>query len=377
MKNFANLVSKVTIGVFCLFILLQSVHSFTRVATTFTPDASIFYKSANDLIHEVSPYSDKTLYTAFNYPPITALFFIPLLVLPYQLVQIFLLILNCILLGVSLLLSFKILQKKWSWTLGTLFFCLGLIFFPFRFTVGMGQVNMVGFALLLGSFLLWQRQKTGVSSLLFVLAVCIKPVLLFLVLFFIMQKSWKWLMCTGSLLVGVVGISFLLFSKFYLIYLTSVVPHLLTTSGREVYFNQGLTGFVARLTTITLVRSVISLVAELAFTGVALWFGRKKKPEVFFGILLTTLLLVDSLSWQHHFVFLLLPFIVAWQYRIKKLWYTVLLGVSFILVAANIAHPQILQNFPSSLVLSHVFYGTILLGILLQLLPSTKKKKIN
>lgn len=348
-----------------LCILIQTTRAFFTVATTYTPDASIFYTSAKDVLQHTSPYTDKTLFTAFNYPLVTAIFFIPFTFIPYFYTQIGLVVLNSTLLEISIFLSTKLLKQKLSWIAGFFLFCTFLLFFPFRFTVGMGQVNMIGFVLILWSFFLWTKNRMLFSSVLFVVAICIKPILLFLLLFFLFQKSWKWLSITLLLLLGFVGASVFFFPKQYAMYLTTVIPHLLTVRGREVYYNQGLSGFIARLTTNTFIQTYVTLFLDSCVFLFTIFFGLKKKPVIFFSILLTTLLIIDSLSWQHHFVFLILPFITLYFFlkrkKFKQKKYAVLFLLSFVLVAVNIKNPQFFASFPASLILSHQLYGTLLL----------------
>lgn len=354
----------------CFIVIVQTAYSFLKDAFTLTPDASIFYRSAYDLLNHFSPYTDKTLFTSFNYPPLTALFFVPLLLLPYLYAQIILVVFNVLLLGIILSFSYAIIRHKPSLQEMLFTFTLFLLFFPYRFTVGMGQVNLIAYALFLGSYLLWKKEKVLLGSILCAFAICIKPIFLFLLLFFVIRKSWKWCLYTISILLLLVGITYLPFQKEYITYLTSVVPHLFTTVGREVYYNQGLSGWTARLTGNLFIRSYFPIVGSVILLVSGILLGRKKTANTQLAIIITLLTLVDSLSWQHHFIILLYPFIaIFYAYKNKKSK-MVLSILSFIFVAANIATPQKFNTFPLSILLSHTFYGALLLFIIFVTIPN-------
>ena len=90
--------------------------------------------------------------------------------------------------------------------------------------------------------------------------------------------------------------------------------------------------------------------------------------------IITLSLLINSFSWQHHFVLLLIPFFVIFIY-IKSnklnLRYIAALGLSYILISINLKNPS------SMFVIfqSHVFYGALLLyGLNIFLLLKKEKK---
>src|SRR3990167_7752339 len=95
-----------------LVAVLNTIKSVVRIITTFAPDFSIFYQSTLDLLRHVNPYTDKTLYTLFSYPPVTTLLFIPLSILPYKLAQSIFIIMSA-LSGLGIVyISLKIIRKK-------------------------------------------------------------------------------------------------------------------------------------------------------------------------------------------------------------------------------------------------------------------------
>jgi len=81
------------------------------------------------------------------------------------------------------------------------------------------------------------------------------------------------------------------------------------------------------------------------------------------GLLVSLNLIVNNFSWQHHFVFMIFPFLVTLFYvqKIKiNLKLLFVLSVSYLLISFNLKNPNVVPV----LLQSHVFYGAILLWIL-------------
>ena len=153
----------------------------------------------------------------------------------------------------------------------------------------------------------------------------------------------------------------------YRFYFEQVIPPLLNLSGREIYYNQGLLGFISRLTENIEVRRYLGIVSTSLFVGITVVLTKKSKYEnLLFSLFITLLLLIDTLSWQHHFVWLIFPFAVVVYYatKLKKYWVWFLIGLAYILVSWNFKNPEPLYIFPKSLILSNTFYGAIILFVL-------------
>jgi len=330
----------------------------------------VYYGAANDIFHHRNPYIDKHLFTVFNYPLMTAFLFIPFLLFPYQISQAVFILISFLAFCLIIVLSLQI-TKQFSLVNFFLFFSLGFLSFPVKFTLGMGQDNLIAYVFLLGGFYFFLKQKQTCTIILLSLAILLKPVLLFTVLFFILRKSWRIILGTGSFLLASSLLTAIFFQTEFTYYITHSIPALLNLSGREVYYNQGITGFIARITPHLIVRSLLSDIFSLGIIAVVLFAVRKTKNNLLaFSLILTSLPMIDSLSWQHHFVFLLFPWIAAIYFvntqNISKKW-IIPIVLSYMLVSYNIKNPSLLSHFPYTLVLSHTFYGA---GILLATLIS-------
>lgn len=351
---------KAFIFLFVFGSLVATFISFGKIATSLAPDFSVFYNAALDIVHGQNPYLDAKLFTGVVYPPISLLFFLPLTWLPYSTAQLIWLGLSFLALLGGIYLSCIICFGNFSWRLFLSFLAFSLLAFPTKFTFGMGQSNLVAFFLLLLAFCFWQNKKQILAGLLLSIVCLLKPIFVFFLLFFLFKKSWLTIF-TASITVIILFLgSFLIIKpELYIFYIKKIMPVLLNPLGREVYYNQGFMGFVSRhvsdLSLRTGLNFLLSLIL-LIITFLAIRKSVRSKEE--FAVFFPTLLLIDTLSWQHHFVWLIFPFLVVFKYLIKieNVWPKILLFLSYVLVAINFKEPIFF--------LSHVFWGTLILWTL-------------
>lgn len=365
-----QLVWDVMLLAFALLIFIYTGFSVYKIITTSAPDFPVLYLSSKDLILHKDPYTDRGLPDIFEYPPVTGFFYVPFLLFSLPMAQGLFVVLNAMAVPVIISFSLKVIHEKKSWREFLLCTSLAFISFPVKFTLGMGQNNLVVLLLLLIGLNNYQKKRYIASGVITGLSVVYKPITGFILLFYILRKSWKVL--AVSLLT--IGISFLLAGLLFgslltLEYFQSVLPPLMGTGGREVYYNQSAMGFIARLTTVPLFRTLFSysISGICILTTVIISYRKKIEDAQLFGILLILLLLFHTLSWQHHFVFLIFPFIVAlikFKSGGDKLL-LFLLFLAYVLVSWNIRSPSFFVAFPQSLILSHTFYGAFILVCLL------------
>jgi len=356
--------------IFILFFLslISIIRSLALIIFSTAPDFSVLWTGAADLIRGANPYINPSLFTGIGYPPNTLLFYLPFSLLPYQLAQVLFTLLSFgSFLGI-IIISFKILKEKFSWQTFLVVFSLSLLSFPTKFTFGMGQSNIIAFFMLLLSYYLYKEKKLGMAGLILGLAISLKTIFAFFIIFFVLKKQWKVIKLAGLTIVATIGITSIFSNtNLYGYYLKEVVPPLFNLSGREIYYNQGVMGFISRLTNDLNERKYISLIISLFLTLFASWFALYKKgKDLQFSLFITTLLLIDTLSWQHHFVWLIFPFVIIFEELFKrklKILYLVLI-TAYLLVSWNIKNPSLFMSFPEDLILSNVFFGTAFLLIL-------------
>lgn len=373
---------KIVILIFFLATIAYTVVSLFKIITTSAPDFHVFYYSAYDLINGINPYEDKSLTTGLGYPVATSLFYVPFLVLPFPIAQGLFVFFSALAVPILVYITLLVTQKKVSWDYFLFFTSLAFLSFPTKFTLGMGQSNLLADLLIIGSFYFYKKTEPVQGGILLGLALVVKPLLGFLVLFFLLKKAWRTLSIAGVVITLFIVPTLVVYGlDIYIYYVTQLIPHLLNLEGREIYYNQGVVGFLARLTDDIFIRKTVSTIVSIFLTGAASYVILKKNvnDEIKFSILLVALLLIDTLAWQHHFVFLIFPYVVVYmsiRRRRQSLLTLSLLVLSYLMVSYNIKSPESLYGAPFSFVLSHVFFGTVIL-LLLLLMPLFRRKKNN
>ncbi|MFH0863682.1 MAG: glycosyltransferase family 87 protein [Candidatus Gottesmanbacteria bacterium] len=345
---------------FILISIISFLFSLTKIINSIAPDFSVFYYGAKDLILGSNPYQNDKLFTGINYPPLTLLFYMPLTLLSYNFAQFIWLMITLICLLGSIFLSLKILKIKITIKYFLLVLSLSVLAFPIKFTFGMGQSNILALFLLLLSFYNWKKDKNIIGGIMLGICISIKPILGFFLLFFVIYKAKK------LIIISLLTLSFFIMISIvyrgidlYQYYIWQIIPPLLNPGGREVYYNQGLMAFISRHVLIPTIRISLNFFASLLLITISLiGIYKNNKSNIAFAIFFPMVLLLDTLSWQHHFVWLLFPFIIIYNYIIKmqnnSLKYILLFA--YILVAINFKQPTFFW--------SHVFLGTIIIWIL-------------
>jgi len=229
----------------------------------------------------------------------------------------------------------------------------------------MGQNNTIALSMLIFSYFLYKRDRHRLAGIILGIAVSLKTIFGFFLLFYFLKRRWKVL--NYALLTIGLGVIFTIFVSghdWYGFYLTKVIPPLLNLSGREIYYNQGIMGFVSRtVNSLELRRDLNFILSLLIITPASYLAIKSKKENLVLSLFVTTLPLIDTLSWQHHFVWLIFPFITLSSYaaKLKDFKFWLLIGISYLLVSGNFENPLSFSQFPQTLLLSNQFYGTIML----------------
>lgn len=360
------------------FILITQ-RNLPQIISETAPDFTQVWKSAKALTVARDPYLDAGLDYLNGYPPVTEIFFLPLVPFPYhQALAIFTYISFASIVG-SVFLSLKIAAKKVPWYYFLSFLGFSFLTFPTKFSLGLGQVNMVVLFLLLLAFFLETKPKKNslASGLSLGIAIALKPIFAFFLLFFALKKSWK-VIFISVLTVAVLIATTLIFwlpQIWISWYQTGILPMISYTSP-SLYtpVNQGIFGFLYGYISNLNARIYLSRAATIILIPIAIYLVLKKKDlDLGLSFFIITLLLTDIASWQHHFVWLMFPFVVFFV-NILKSKNAVLLGLlalSYFLVSWNFRYPL---SYPV-IIRSTQFYGAIILyGINLYFLKHSQEK---
>jgi hypothetical protein len=329
------------------------------------PDFSNFYFGPFLAFKNINPYLANTnLFTPTTYPPFIFWFLYPLTLLPLIVSEKLWTIGSIIALLLSLNLLLKIYNQKFISTEGLILSSLAFLAFPIKFSLGMGQINIYVLLLIIMFIYFLNKSKTY-SGIFLGLSLMLKVFPLTVIYYLITTKKWKTI---GYIfLTLILGLIFtLVFVKIEIItyFIQKIVPTLLD-SWKGDYYNQSLTGALVRAGIYNnrgLIRDAITLIITLPILWVVFINKSKDKfiTNLIIGTLLTLNLLINSFSWQHHFVWLLPSFFATYFYLKKskaKNYLYYLLFFCYLLVSLNLKRPLDLPL----LARSHVFLGTIIL----------------
>lgn len=348
---------------FLSFLLMAKV-----VFQSSYPDFRAHYYGAKLLLSTGNPYVESTDYfTSQVYPPIDFLFVSPLTVVPFITAQKVWILLSIASVISSLYLLLRMVNISMTSQLGLVISSLAFLAFPTRFTLGMGQINAVLLLLLsLGLYYLLLKKEL-LAALLLAVIMHIKFFPLLLIPYFVIKKRFKLisLIIVISVIFSLFVVTFGYFDALKHFY-ASIVPSIFG-SWKYDYYNQALSGLIARHFAAQELRTVVLYVLTILFifiSFVILWKSRKIQSkdilllEISFVIILN--LLINGFSWQHHFIFLIpsFIFILSYIHKQKASWFVVLLLLcAYIFVAINLKYPH---QWPV-LLQSHVFFGALLL----------------
>lgn len=331
------------------------------------PDFWVHFYSPLALLDGKSPYTfSHEAFFPNVYPPVTIIFFFPFVIfsLPQAEKIWFIISLLCLLSTVYLI--FKLFNKQFFSGIGFLVLTFCFLSFPVKFNFGMGQINtLILFFTVLAMYML-KKKKIIFSSIFLSLSISMKFFPVFFPFYFLFTKQWKFFVSFVAAFILFNFLVFLIFPNLILDFYTKII-FTLVNGWKTDYYNQSLTGFIGRLTVGSSLRELLRVGLSLIFvcvTFLVIFKTRFKKELLYhhFSILIILNLIVNNFSWQHHFIFMIFPFLTLLFYALDKKNYKMLivLLISYFLIAANIKTPINL----SPLITSHVLYGAIAMWIL-------------
>lgn len=308
---------------------LKALGSLYRIITTSAPDFWWYYHAEVSLL-----------------PPISRLVYLPLRLFSYDVAQ-----------GGWVVASFlcflwiirKLGASAW---MGALAF----LSFPTRFTLGMGQVNFIALTVLVSAV-------TRESGILFALAILLKPELILLFIPLVLKKYWRLVGQSFYVFVPALFISLALFgASAYIAYQAQLLPLFAQWNDIGIYYNQGISGLVARAGGSAWMYVGIAIVV-IGSSARSLW----KKKLTLSALLwrsMPAFILVEPIAWQHHLVFLIPTYFMIWVQK-NYGWSRMFLVISYLLVSWNFVHPEILDTMPLGWALaSHGTMGVFILWML-------------
>lgn len=359
-----------------LIIFFASFLIFLKPLTyDYYPDFSYYYYAVETLLRGGNPYVE-TITSAklpfspllFAYPPQALFLFLPLSLMPYAVAGKLFTLLSVVSFILSIILLSRIVKLKPFSNLGLFLIILSLNYFPAKFTLGMGQVNnFVLLAIVLFIYFLANKHHI-LSGIFLAIATLIKVTPFVFFAYLVFYRKWKILFAAvvASLAISLTTY-FFVGHEIYFHFFLETLPKLINAWPGD-YYNQSLSGFILRSINGADIQNLLRVFVTLllsVFSLIALWIhGRKNKMSLIgINILIILGLLLSSYSWQHHFVWSLIPLFLTFKYireKSGKVKDFLVLGVSYFLIGVNLKTPL---RFPQ-LLQSHVFFGAMILYFL-------------
>jgi alpha-1,2-mannosyltransferase len=331
-------------------------------------DFRVYFEAAINTLQYGDPYSTTDPNMSYLYPPLTIILFLPLTVFSVTSAEKIWLVLSILLFILSLWILFKFLRISWRSYEGLAYSICCLVFFPFKFTLGMGQINMVILFFLILFLYFYEKQKT-LSGLFLTVAIFIKiSPLLFLGELFL-RKQWNILFGVVVTALCLSIMSLFMFPLPTAYYISSILPSI-SQAWPTAYYNQSLTGFLGRLPVMAymliIARSLIVLGVLVITSVIVKKYEKERNQLLVLSSIFPVLLIISSFSWQHHFIllipsYIILSHVVVCRNVFNRQTIVILISIliSYLLVGYNIKQPELMPV----LVQSHVFYGTVMLWI--------------
>jgi alpha-1,2-mannosyltransferase len=304
-----------------------------------------------------------------NYPPFVAILFSIFSCMPLNIAGILWVILSVFFLLTSLYLVFKLFNIKFFSPIALFLSSLVFISFPVKFTLGMGQLNLLVLLLIVLILYFYIKGKDSYAGVFLGTSIMLKLFPILLLLYFFLFKKYKILLYAIAVFLGLGGISYLIIKPEINNYYWQNLPNILNSTP-EAYYNQALSGFLRRQFNNQLLAELLRIIISLFFIIFSILLIIKKgignfsKKTLGFGLIILLNVLINGHSWQHHFVWLILTFLIVFFYiNINKLSPKnyIFLGISYVLVSSNIRYP----NLISTILQSHVFFGSLLLWMIM------------
>lgn len=342
---------------------------FLRLLTPMGIDFRVYWETAWLVLHGHNPYYGIiSSVFPFNYPP-PALFLIwPLGLLTMTQAAPVWNISSTLAVIISIWLILKLITTKPKiWLFFLLSFLFTIPFFPVKFNIGNGQINH--FLLLfsvLGIFC-YSKNHKNLAAFFIAFAASIKLAPLVFLLYFLIKKDWRQIIRTLIFFVGFFAAPFIFFSwNWQRRYYEEIVFWSFTTGAKDWYYNQSLSGFLAR--SFTNQQLFLPVFYGLSTVIVTITWFKARSLNFFRAMSAVTVLylLIHPIALQHYFGFAIIPLLFLGSDLVRN-------GAQKIhwlgLVTAYCLFAFDVKNFAAvpkefTPVLSHMFFGSVLLWLL-------------
>jgi alpha-1,2-mannosyltransferase len=295
-------------------------------------DLDVYRVASHAWLHGVQLYgslpatSDGTTGLPFSYPPISAVAFTPLAVMPLAIAETLLTILSVALLAVVLRLFIRSLAKtqaKPHWEVKWLL-PAALLLEPVRNTLNYGQINIILMTLVAIDCLRGPGRTRGA---LVGVAAAMKLTPAVFILFFLVKKDYRAACMAAISFAGCTCLGFLLAWHDSARYWTSIIFQPSRDGAVGYAANQSLQGVLARAGVTTNASAGMALWLGLsALTVIVAYAGMRRARDAGLDVWVLSInafagLLISPISWSHHWVWaepaMLVLALIGWHFRDK------------------------------------------------------------
>lgn len=295
----------ITIAIF-LIALLSLGRTVYQVWQAPLLDFHVVYNGSMQLLHHQDPYINNSNTTLpVNYMPLILALFFPFVILGFGTAAHIWTVISVILFFASFYLLFKI--SPLSIHMLAVVLLLAVLSFPFKFNLVMGQVNIF-LVFLLSALIYSLMHKNKYLPLSFAAATFLKLIPVVFLLIPIFERKWGSVVKMIIMLFFLELLSILLFTFTVNIdYILKVIIPLVSIShGGAYYYDQSLLSAFQRIG----IPAVFANITRIFIAGVTIRHAFKYSTDKMysFSLLLTGVLLISSIIWQHYLILLLIPF---------------------------------------------------------------------
>jgi len=310
----------------------------------------------------------------FNYPPSSLITLLPFHFLPIKTGEVLLTILSFASICLTIWLAIKLCKLKVSLPIFLVICAFFIQTFPVKFTLILGQVNLIVLGLTFLSLYFYVTRIHKHSYLLAIillgLASSLKIFPLFLLPLFFLKKDYKF---TFSVLGIFLIFNLIPYPKLFGEYFFNILPKLALGGSSPNFYDQSIYAFLFRLTSNAVISKYLAEGLVLALFLNILRVSKKQNLVFSASYLLALFSIGSSFSWQHHLVFAYPLILILFLQNLNKIKHSLIHIVPFLSIWV-----VLVLHFPNeaSPLLSNPFlasYQTI--TILILLIYSTPKLK--
>lgn len=341
---------------------------FIKLLSPLGGDFPVYFEAVAALFQKINPYERLlSMPGPYNYPPSSFLFLWWLELFPLNTASVIWNILSVLSYITAIWILFKLITPKTNKILFTAAtFAFTIPFFPEKFNIGNGQINNFILLFCVLGLLLYRQNRKVLSAILLAFAIGIKIVPAAYIFYFFLVKDYKQVLRILFCVAIVIVASFILVPReFQELYYTKVFFNAFPIEGKAVYYNQSLLGLFARAFHTEIFARISFYLTGLILILVTYLKSRGINDLRKLSAVTSLMLLLHPLSWQHFFVFSIIPLLFL-SISIKKnkegLKQFILIIVSYVLIAVDIKRPDLIYR-EFSFILSHQFFGVLMLWI--------------